>query len=73
MREVTQHLGWDKPKETQAAIWSAIKARFESVGPEIFEMKRRRMAISSAKLPRAALKRAHSKTPPLSFAIATEL
>ena len=35
MREVTQHLGWGKPKETQAAIWSAIKARFESVWPEI--------------------------------------
>ena len=35
MREVTQHLGWDKPKETQAAIWSAIKARFESVWPEL--------------------------------------
>ena len=34
MREVTHELGWGKPKETQAAIWSAIKARFESVWPE---------------------------------------
>jgi hypothetical protein len=34
MREITQELGWGRPKETQAAIWSAIKARFEEVWPE---------------------------------------
>lgn len=36
MREITQELGWGKPKETQAAIWSAIKARFENVWPKIY-------------------------------------
>jgi hypothetical protein len=35
MRDITQEEGWEKPKEAQAAIWSAIKGRWEAVWPDI--------------------------------------
>jgi hypothetical protein len=36
MRELNEELGWGKPKEVQAAIWSSIKGRFETVWPDIY-------------------------------------
>ena len=37
IRQITDEEGWGKPKEAQAAIWSAIKARWEAVWPDILK------------------------------------